>query len=421
MQSSRILDNGLLVVSDAIQHVETVSIGVLAKVGSRFESEKENGVSHFLEHMAFKGTPSRSALQIAEEFENIGALFNAYTTKDHTMYYAKVLSENVPEALEILSDIVQNSMFAEEELQKERGVILQEIAQTNDTPDDIIFDHFYSTAYAAQPIGRPILGPRENVSSFRSDDIKRYVAKHYLSNNMIVSCAGKVSTIEFEEMVSDKFQTLKKADIPSADPGRYIGGEFLESRDLDQVNIIMGWEGFPHNADKKMHYSQQILSMILGGGMSSRLFQEVREKRGLAYTVSSFISQYRDTGLLSIFSSSTENNINELLEVICAEVVRLIKDGISQEEITRAKQQLKASLFMSQESTIARMEKGAFNHSIYGRYIPYQEIVRDLETISEFDIMRTAQAIFNTNLTFTSLGKVNSIHSYSALKDMLSI
>ncbi|MBM5782894.1 MAG: insulinase family protein, partial [Pelagibacterales bacterium] len=273
------LKNGLRIAADEMKDVETVSIGVFVNTGSRNESPEINGISHFLEHMAFKGTKKRTARQIAEEFEEIGGRINAYTSKEKTVYYVKVLKQHAEFAVEFLSDILQNSTFDKVELEKERGVILQEIAMTNDTPDDIIFDYFQETAYPNQALGRSILGPVKNIKKFNSQHFKDYIGQQYNYSNMALVAAGAIKEKDLVKYGEKYFNSLGKSKIKLAEAGKYKGGDFRKEKKLEQINLVIGFKGFSYNDPQ--YYKSQILAMILGGGMSSRLFQEVRENRGL--------------------------------------------------------------------------------------------------------------------------------------------
>ncbi len=278
------LKNGLRLAVDEMKDVETVSVGVFVNTGSRNETPEINGISHFLEHMAFKGTKKRSARQIAEEFEGIGGRINAYTSKEKTVYYAKVLKQHAEFAVEFLADILQNSTFDEVELEKERGVILQEIAMTNDTPDDIVFDYFQETAYPSQAMGRSILGPVKNIKKFGRKDFSNYINAQYNYQNMAVVAAGNIKESDLVKWSKKYFTSLGDNKIKTYQKAKYQGGDFRKEKKLEQINLVLGFDGLSYLDPK--YYTSQILAMILGGGMSSRLFQEVRENRGLAYLYS---------------------------------------------------------------------------------------------------------------------------------------
>jgi predicted Zn-dependent peptidase len=315
------LDNGIRVISQKMNETEAVTIEIWTGVGSRYERPEQNGISHFLEHMAFKGTKTRSAKQIAEDFDNIGGQLNAFTSREHTVYYAKVLKENFHDAIDLLADIIQNSVFEQQEIERERNVVLQEIAMTNDAPDDIIFDLYQQTAYSNQPIGRSILGPSKLVANFSQEDLKGYVAEHYHGANLVISVAGNVDHQTVIEFAKKNLNNIPKGKRSDKEPANYVGGEHREQRDLEQVHMTFGFQGTPYLSDDV--YKYQLLSCILGGGMSSRLFQEIRENRGLAYSVAAFNSSYLDEGTFTIYSATSPEKINELLQSVCDELKRV--------------------------------------------------------------------------------------------------
>jgi predicted Zn-dependent peptidase len=412
------LDSGLTIGTDYMQDVETVSINFLVKVGSRHETVANNGMSHFLEHMAFKGTASRTAKQIAEQFDMIGADFNAYTGRDKTVYYAKVIKDDVEQALDILTDILQNSLYEEGEIKKEQEVILQEIAQANDTPDDIIFDYFQNIAYPDQPMGRPILGSPEFIKNITRQDIVSYVDASYSLNNIVISAAGKIEHEYFQKLVEAKINNFPKHRKNEIVPAVYKGGDFRMTRDLEQIHLILGLPGLSYMAED--YYTQQVLSIILGGGMSSRLFQEVREKRGLVYGISSFSSSYSDCGMFCIYSSTTTNNVNELLEVVSQEVKKVM-ENVTEEELQRAKAQVRADLLMAKESTAFRAKKLASNFAMFERYITTEEILEKVNAITKHDISAMMQRLLDSQskITVAALGQIDGILSYDNIVNLL--
>lgn len=414
------LDNGITIATDQMDSIETVSVSVLVKVGSRNENEANNGISHFLEHMAFKGTKRRTALQIAEEFDMIGGYFNAYTSREKTVFYAKVLKDDLTTAVDILADILQHSTFAEDEIEKEREVILQEIHQTNDTPDDLIFDLFYETAYSDQPFGRGILGKPSYIQKVTSDDVRQFVGDNYCSSNIIVSAAGNIRGHDFRQMVIDNFDCFAAHSSVVPEKSRYTGGDLRVDKDLEQVHLILGFEGVHYTHDD--FYTQQVLSIILGGGMSSRLFQEVREKRGLAYSISSFGSSYKDTGLFGIYSATSEDKTNELVKII-GEEIQKITDTISDEEMARAKAQVRASLLMSQESSVSRSEKLAGNIAAIGRYVTINEILDKINKLDSHNLQNFACKLFAKNSlpTIASIGKIANLSNYNELVKQITL
>ncbi len=401
------LKNGLRIGVDEMSNVETVCIAVFVNTGSRNEDISSNGISHFLEHMAFKGTKTRNAQQIAQEFDDIGGRINAYTSRERTVYYVKILKKDVKFATEFLADILQNSTLDKEELEKERGVILQEIAMTNDTPDDIIFDYFQETAYPGQSLGRSILGSEENVKSFKRDDLQNYIDKQYNNKNIAITASGNIKKADFVKYVEDSFVNLANNNINQVESGIYKGGIFKKEKDLEQTNLILGFKGVSYLDDDFYHC--QMLSSILGGGMSSRLFQEVREKRGLAYSIYAFNYANYDSGAFGVYSATNPEKSNELIKVTLEELDK-ITQNISDEELDRAKSQLTAGILMSSESNNNRSQKIGSDILIHNRVRPYDEIVKKILDIDKKDVINLAQDIFSSNKTFSAIGKVKNIN-----------
>lgn len=419
-ESSFCLENGLRICSDTMDNIETVAVSVLVKAGSRNEQASNNGISHFLEHMAFKGTKTRTAQAIAEEFDNIGGYFNAYTSREKTVYYTKVLKNDLTLAVDILADILQNSVFDQNEIEKEKGVIIQEIAQTEDTPDDLVFDHFQETAYPDQPFGRSILGTVDFIKNVSRDQVVSYVNSHYYYNNIIIAGAGNLQPQMFSDLVANKFTNFSsKSHIPH-ESARYQGGEKRTVRELEQVHVVLGFKAVPYLDPD--YYTQQVLSIIAGGGMSSRLFQEVREKRGLAYSISSFSSSYEDCGIFGVYSGTSDDKANELINVVCDELLKLTHN-IKEEEIVRAKAQVRAGLLMSQESSVSRAEKLVGNYAAYGRYIPTQEVIEKIDAIDLKNLQDFTKRLLAKNFlpTFTSIGKVGKIFTLDEIVKKLEL
>ncbi|TPG53530.1 insulinase family protein [Roseomonas nepalensis] len=400
------LPNGLTVVSDAMERVETASIGAYVHTGTRDETAEENGVSHFLEHMAFKGTEKRDAQAIAREIEAVGGHLNAYTARETTAYYAKVLKEDLPLAADILGDILTHSTFIPEEVERERGVILQEIGQANDTPDDIVFDHFQDRAFHDQPMGRPTLGPAGIIETLPREALTGYMRRHYGPSRMVVAAAGAVDHDNLVELAKQHFADLPRIDQHEAEPARYTGGEFREERDLDQVHLLLGFPG-PAYGDA-MHHPTMLLSTILGGGMSSRLFQEIRERRGLVYSVYSFHSPYRDSGLFTIYAGTGEEQAAELMPAALEEL-RRIQHDVTEEELARAKAQLRASVLMSLESTGSRCEQLARQLQVHGRIIPVEETKARIAAVTVEQVQQAAARVFRAAPTLAALGPAGRV------------
>jgi predicted Zn-dependent peptidase len=411
------LKNGLTVVSEKMPRVETVSIGAYVNAGTRHETAVENGVSHFLEHMAFKGTERRDAAAIAREIENVGGHLNAYTSRENTAYYAKVLKEDVGLAADILGDILSHSTFVPEELERERGVILQEIGQANDTPDDIVFDHFQATAYAAQAMGRPVLGTEDTIKHMKRDALMGYMRRHYGPSRMVLAAAGAIDHADLLAMAERHFADLPVAADASAEPARYTGGEFREDRDLDQVHLIFGFPSVA--ATDALHTPTQVLSTLLGGGMSSRLFQEIREKRGLVYSIYSFASPFADHGLFAIYAGTGEDQAAELVPVTLEEL-RRVQTDVTQEELDRAKAQLRASLLMSLESTGSRCEQLARQLQVHGRIIPVEETKAKIAAVTIDQVQAAAAKMFRAVPTLTALGPASKVPSLPAIAEKLA-
>jgi len=414
------LDNGLRVATEAMPSVQTASVGVWVDVGARHETQNVNGVAHMLEHMAFKGTERRSARVIAEEIENVGGQLNAYTSKENTAYYARVLAEDLPLAVDILADILQHSTFEPDELERERGVILQEIGQTQDTPDDLVFDLFQETAFPDQPLGRSILGPAEIVSAMPREALTGYMNEHYSPDRMVLAAAGKVEHDQLVDLANAHFQALPgklSSDDRAPDPGVYASGDCRESRELEQVHLILGLPGFSYHDDD--FHALQVLSVMLGGGMSSRLFQEIREKRGLAYSVFSFAACYGDTGVFGIYAGTGDDQTAELLPVVCDEFQGMI-DAPLEQELTRARAQLKASMMMGLESCFAQSEDMARQLLIFGRRIPQEETIAEIDAVDEAAIKRVgARLLAGTKPTLTALGPIQNLPTLDTIQDRL--
>jgi predicted Zn-dependent peptidase len=411
------LPSGLTILSERMERVETVSFGAYIGAGTRHETAAENGVAHFLEHMAFKGTASRSAIDIAEAIENVGGHINAYTSREQTAYYVKLLKEDLALGTDIIGDILCHSSFEPEELERERGVILQEIGQANDTPDDIVFDHFQSAAYPAQPMGRPVLGTEAIIRGMKREALPGFMNMHYTPDNMVIAASGNLHHEELVELVQKHFADLPQAKRCPPMPADYTGGEYRESRDLDQAHIVLGFDAPAYGEPD--YYPAMLLSTLLGGGMSSRLFQEIREKRGLVYSIYSFTSPAKDGGLFGIYAGTGESEAAELMPVTLEELGK-VQHNITTPELNRARAQLKAGLLMSLESTGSRCEQLARQWQIFGRVIPAAETVAKIEAVTEADIRAVAAKIFRQRPTLATLGPIAQVPKLSAIIDSLA-
>src|SRR6266850_814331 len=410
------LANGLRVATDRVDTVESVSLGIWVDVGTRHEPADINGVAHFLEHMAFKGTERRSARAIAEEIEAVGGQVNAYTSRESTAYYAKVLKEDVPLALDILSDILLHSTFDPAELERERTVILQEIGQANDTPDDIIFDHFQERAFPDQAMGRPVLGSPEIIRELKREAVIAYLRDHYGAARMVLSASGNLDHDRFVALAGELLSAMPAERAVTTEPARYTGGEYRQGRDLEQLHLVLGFPGIPLGDPD--YYAASVLSTAFGGGMSSRLFQEVREKRGLVYAIHSFAHGYRDGGVFGIYAGTGEEEVGELVPVLCEETLRL-SDGFAPVELARAKAQMKAGLLMSLESTAARCEQMAQHMLIHGTPFDPVDMVSRIEAVDDAAIARVVARWRTAPPTVAALGPVGRLEDFERLKARL--
>ena len=410
------LSNGMRVITDTVNSVETVSIGVYVAIGTRHEPAAINGVSHMLEHMAFKGTERRSALAIASEIEDVGGHLNAYTSREHTAYHVKVLKDDVALALDLLADILQRSIFDPTEMERERGVILQEIGQANDTPDDIVFDHFQETAFPGQMVGQPVLGRADIIRKMKRDTVAGYMHDHYATSNMLLIAVGKIEHDELVRMAERLFTDMALRNGATSEPARYVGGDFREERDLEQAHLLIGFPGFSF-ADPDF-YAASLVSTALGGGMSSRLFQEVREKRGLVYSVYSFASPFSDGGVFGIYAGTGEDALPELIPVLATEIRRL-RDGFGKDELERARAQLKAGLLMSLESTMTRVEQQAGHMLVHNRPFDPGELVRKIDAVDQNGVKRVAHRILSGKPTIAALGPIGALEPYARVAERL--
>jgi predicted Zn-dependent peptidase len=407
------LPSGLRVVSHEMPHLQTVSTGVWVRAGARNESAAQNGVAHFLEHMAFKGTEQRSAIEIAEEIESVGGDINASTSSETTAYYVRVLKDDIALAIDVLSDIILHPVFEPAELERERDVISQEIAAANDTPDDLVFDLAQEVAFPDQSIGRPILGTSENIANYSGADIHGFRNAHYSAPSMLISAAGGIGHTELLDMVSRKFENLSHDQGPGWKPASYQGGFRQATRPLEQAHIVFGFPG-PGYLSKEI-YTLQVLASVLGGGMSSRLFREVREKRGLCYSIFAFPAAYEDVSLMSIYAATSPTKIGELTNVISSELAGA-SAAISEEEVARARAQLKAGLMMSLESSSSRADQIARQLLSFGKVPTPEEIVAKVDKVDVAAVRQLAENLFsNKNPTISAVGALSDLASYEEI------
>jgi predicted Zn-dependent peptidase len=411
------LPSGLTVVTEEMSRVETVSFGAYVAAGTRHERAEENGVSHFLEHMAFKGTETRTAAEIAEEIEAVGGHINAYTAREQTAYYVKLLKEDIALGADIIGDILTHSSFEPEELERERGVILQEIGQANDTPDDIIFDHFQEAAFPDQAMGRPTLGTEGVIRSMPRHALTNYMRAHYGTRNVVVAAAGNLDHETVVRLTEAHFADLPTTLVGEPPLADYHGGEFREARDLDQVHIVLGFPSVSYTDPD--FYASMMLSTLLGGGMSSRLFQEVREKRGLVYSIYSFTAPATDSGLFGIYAGTGESEAEELMPVTLEEL-RRVQHDVTEVELHRARAQAKAGILMSLESTGSRCEQLARQIQIFGRIVPVREMVAKIEAVRTEDVCRAASRLFRARPTLAVLGPAGKVPGLTTIAEKLA-
>jgi len=412
------LDSGLTIVTEAMPQLRTASLGIWVGAGTRYEELRENGISHLLEHMAFKGTKRRSALAIAEEIENVGGDLNASTGLESTGYYARVLGEDVPLALDVLADILTEPTFVEEELAREKSVILQEIGAANDTPEDYIYELFQKRAFPDQPIGRPILGTPQSVKSQSPASLRDYMHRHYRAPQMVVSAAGAIEHRQVVDQMAKQLAAIPASSAPVAAPARYAGGAEIYARDLEQTHIVLGYEGRSLHAPD--YYAVQVFANVLGGGSSSRLFQEVREKRGLCYSVYAFHSAYADTGMFSVYAGTDPRDCTELMTVIGEQLFEAA-EKTTEAEIARAKAMMKVGLLMALESSGARADQLARQLLFYGRIVPIDEIVRRVDAVTVEDMRAAARTLLSSSRpTFAGLGPKAGIESAARIAENLT-
>jgi predicted Zn-dependent peptidase len=400
------LDNGIQIITEEISYVHSVSVGIWVQAGSRDELSGENGISHFIEHMLFKGTKRRSAHQIAKEIDAVGGVLNAFTSKEFSSFYAKVLAEHLPVALDLLFDLYLNSLFSDEELEKERQVIVQEISMVEDTPDEYIHDLFSQTFWPRHPLGFPILGRLDTISRMNRDKLLKFFREYYLRAKPIIVAAGNLKHEDLLHPVKEllegaKTREKKRQNIPPR-PHPHLQ---VKNKKLEQVHLVLGTQGLPATHPQRFAFS--ILNTILGGGMSSRLFQEIREKRGLAYSVYSFLSSFMDSGMLGVYVGTGDNTLSRVLQLILKEMKKLSENSLGPKELRSAKEQLKGNLLLSLESMDSRMGRLAKNQLYYNRFISTEEIIEGIEKVKAEEVCALAAQTFKPDsLSLTILGPV---------------
>jgi len=410
---STTLENGITVLTDDMPHLESAALGVWVKSGSRWERLEEHGISHLLEHMAFKGTTTRSARDIAEQIERVGGELNAATSIEHTGYFARVLKDDVPLAADILFDILRNAVFDARELEREQHVIMQEIGAALDDPQDQVFDLFQAALFPEQAIGRPILGTVESVRGFDSDAIRNYLERNYVGKRMVISAAGRVDHDQLVDMAAARFESLKPEGDDEPVRARFVGGDRRQQSEHEQAHIILGLEGRAYNTDG--FYAVQILASILGGGMSSRLFQEIRERRGLCYSVFAFHWAFADCGVFGVSAATGEEDVAELVPVILDEL-RSAAETITEDEVVRVRNQIRAGLLMSLESPASRAGQIARQQILWGRPISMQETIDRIARIDADRVKQIAREILDTRTpALAGVGPVKGLLDYPSI------
>ena len=402
-----VLGNGLRLLTEQIPHVRSVSIGVWLTRGSRHEPAFHGGIAHFVEHMLFKGTTSRSAESIAQDIDSMGGQLDAFTAKEYASYYIKVLDENLPLAVDILSDIVLNPAFAEDDIEREKKVVLEEIKMVEDTPDDLVHEIFTQTFWEDHPLGRPILGTPETVEALERDSLREYFEQAYTANNMIIAAAGNIHHERVRELVEQAFAGIRRVGpvIPDVAP-TVVPKVTIRNKDLEQSHLCLGTSSFPQNhADR---YTSYVMNTLIGGSMSSRLFQNVREKRGLAYAVFSGLSAYRDAGTFTVYAGCAKEAVGEVIDLVVEELRAVKQQPAPDTELRRAKDHLKGSLMLSLENTASRMSHLARQEIYFDRQFSLDETLEGIERVTPEGIRDVARQIFSDGgLAVTALGQLD--------------
>ncbi len=385
--------NGLRIVHETIPHIRSVAVGIWVQAGSRFELPEENGLTHFIEHMLFKGTDNRTAKQIAEEFDRVGGNINAFTSKENTCYYVKVLDHHAKYAVEILADMFFHSQFDSTEMEKEKQVVLEEIKMVEDTPDDIVHEYLWQEMYKGDPLGLPILGTEETLNTFTKESILAYMDKHYTPENVVISVAGNIpdGLLDYIEELFGSFTKETNGTQSLTTPA--ISPIYTENvRDTEQAHICLAYPGIGVKADNI--YSLVVLNSILGGSMSSRLFQEIREDKGLAYSIYSYHSSYEDTGALVIYGATSSNQLEELQQCIDQSIRTIVENGFTAVEVANAKEQLKGNLLLGLESSSSRMSRNGKNELLFGKHRTLDEVSDTIDEVTLESVMDLARDIF---------------------------
>ncbi len=407
------LDNGLTIATDTIDTVESVSLGIWAGSGARQETKANNGIAHFLEHMVFKGTETRSSQDIAEAVENVGGFMNAYTSYEMTAYYARVLKNDMALAFDIVSDILTKPAFEKKEMERERGVILQEIGMRQDSPDTLVFDMMQETAFGDHPLGWPVIGSADIICNAPREMIFDFMDQNYYAENLVLTAAGNISHDDLVSLAQKNLNNLKSKKQKNMQPALYYGGDKRVEKNLEQVHVLLGFES--ENYLSEDYYAAVILSTLMGGGMSSRLFQEIREKRGLVYSIYSYNASYRDTGLFEIYAGTGEKEIIELIPALC-DTLQTSVGHFTDKEINRAKTQIRAGNLMALESTSSRCDKLARGILSHGQPRYLDDIIARVNAVTREDLDRVAQKIFSGKPSVSAIGPIKNLEPYDQIQ-----
>jgi predicted Zn-dependent peptidase len=401
------LDNGIPLVTERLRNVHSVALGIWVKVGSRYEPPEKNGISHFLEHMFFKGTRKRTAKDIAVDIDSIGGDLNAFTSRETTTFYVKVLDEHLHRGIDLLTDIFLHSTFPETDMEKEKSIIKEEIKMVEDTPDDYIHDLFYLSVWGEEGIGQPILGRRDTIKSFASEDLISHVRRYYGTKDTVIACAGNFEPEKLLHELNHILGGLRRgSEVKTGNAPVFKPVTKVYSKDLSEVHSCIGVQGIAQGSGER--YALYLLNAILGAGVSSRLFQEVREKRGLAYSIYSFIASYFDTGVWGVYAGSAKKRVVEVIEIIVKEMKEL-KDTITHDEFRRAKDQLKGNLVLGLESTNNRMQNIARQEIYHERYFSPEEIIREIDAVTLREVKELSEKLVGQgSVALTVLGPVQS-------------
>ena len=410
------LPNGLRIITDRLEGVDSVAVGIWAAVGTRHETMPENGIAHMVEHMLFKGTPTRNALQIAEVIEDVGGSMNAYTAREMTGYYVHLLREHLDLGLEVLADLLQNSTMPEIEVERERGVILQEIKMYADNPDRQIFDNFQGAAYPGQTLGASGLGTEDIISAMPRAKLLGYINQHYVPENLVVAASGTIDHDQFVAQVEKLFVALPQGKKSGFVPAKYAPIPSLVAKDTEQSHLVLGFNGIRRTDPRYSAF--RLLSSILGGGMSSRLFQQVRENRGLVYSIYSFYDSFHDDGLFGIYAGTGHEHLAEMMPVMLDEI-KGVMGQVTPEELARAKAQIKAGVLMARESTLTRADQQARSLLNYDRAFEVSRLVREIESVTTEDVSAIARTVFTTQPTLAIIGDPSPVVSPDVIAERL--